>query len=264
MGMAGRWGIRTGPPRGMAGRARMAMTTRRVTVTRMSTSTITGRITGTAMTLSTEQFLTLSHWLSPAYPVGSFAWSHGLESAIRDRIVTLPEGLADWLADLLAHGAGRTDAILIHAAHATRGDALVELAALAMALQPSRERRAETLAQGAAFSTITRELRGHDLPEGLPYPVALGHAAGLEGLPPGPVVQLYLQSMVTNLAQAAQRLMPLGQTAAHGIIAGLAPLCARVAAEAATLGPEDIGSAGFAIDIASMRHEVLEPRLFRS
>ncbi|MCC5975811.1 MAG: urease accessory protein UreF [Rubellimicrobium sp.] len=214
--------------------------------------------------MSTEQFLTLSHWLSPAYPVGGFAWSHGLESAIHDGIVAAPDALCDWLDDLLAHGAGRTDAILIHAAHTARGAELADLAALATALQPTRERRAESLAQGDAFAAITRALRGLDLPDGLPYPVALGHAAGLEGLPPEPVAQLYLQAVVTNLVQAAQRLMPLGQTAAHRIVAGLATQCATVAAAAATLGPDDIGSAGLAIDIASMRHETLEPRLFRS
>ncbi len=214
--------------------------------------------------LGTEQFLTLSHWLSPAYPVGSFAWSHGLESAIRDGVVGDAGALERWLADLLCHGTGRTDAILIFAAHGATGAALDAVAELAVALQPAAERRTEALAQGTAFAALTRDLRGHPLPADLPYAVALGHAAGLEGIPPRALAELYLQSFVTNLVQAAQRLMPLGQTAAHGVIAALAPLCAAVAAEAEGASLEDIGSASFAADIAAMRHEELQPRLFRS
>jgi urease accessory protein len=78
------------------------------------------------------------------------------------------------------------------------------------------------------------------------------------------VAAVALQSFVTTLVQAAQRLMPLGQTAAQGVLLRLAPLCEAVAGEAVHLTADDIGSAAFAIDIASMRHEVLEPRIFRS
>jgi len=210
-----------------------------------------------------EALLTLAQWLSPAYPVGAFAWSHGLEMAVRDGAVRDAETLADWLDVMLAEGAGRTDAILLVAAAGAEGAALADLAELAATLAPSRERLAETMGQGAAFAAVTRAVWGYDLPD-MAYPVAVGRAARLAGLPPVPVAQVYLQAVASNLVQAGQRLMPLGQTAAQRVLAGLAGVCARVAEEAAEAGLDGIGGAAFAMDIASMRHEAMEPRMFRS
>jgi urease accessory protein len=95
-------------------------------------------------------------------------------------------------------------------------------------------------------------------------PVALGRAARLGGLPPGPVAAVALQGFATTLVQAAQRLMPLGQTQAQRIVLRLAPVCEAVAGEAVERSPDEIGSCSWAVDVASMRHERLEPRIFRS
>lgn len=216
-----------------------------------------------AEALGASQLLTLARWLSPAFPIGGFAWSHGLESAVRDGLVDGAAGLCDWLDALLRLGAGRTDAILLGAAGRAEEGELAALAALAAALAPSRERRAETLGQGAAMAGTLRALHGWDLPD-MALPVVLGRAARLGGLPLQPVALVALQAFATTLVQAAQRLMPLGQTAAQSVLLRLAPACEAVAAEAARLGPDDIGGSAAAIDIASLRHEALEPRLFRS
>ena len=215
----------------------------------------------TAIPMRTDHLLTLTQWLSPAYPVGAFAWSHGLERAVQRGDVADPDGLADWLRAVLEQGAGRTDAILLCAAHAAED--VTPLAELAAALAPSRERRMETLQQGAAFAATTRAVWGLDLPD-MAYPVAVGRAAGLVALPVVPVAQLWLQAFASNLVQAAQRLMPLGQTAAQRVLAGLAPVCAEVGEMASKASLDDIGSAAFAVDIASMQHETQYSRIFRS
>lgn len=214
--------------------------------------------------MTTDGLLTLVQWLSPAYPVGSFVWSHGLEQAIADGQVADAAGLQDWLGVVLTLGAGRGDAILLVAAHRAPDDeVLAGIASLAAALAPSAERRAEALGQGAAFAATTRAVWGYALPD-MAYPVAVGRAAAMAGLGAGDVAQVYLAAFVTALVQAAQRLMPLGQTEAHRIIRALAPLCAQVADEALGATLDDLGSAAFAVDIACMRHETLEPRIFRS
>jgi urease accessory protein len=214
--------------------------------------------------LAPDQLLLLSRWLSPAFPTGAFAWSHGLEAAIRAGEVGDAPSLLDWLDALLRWGAGRADAILLGSAHRAEGEAeVLALAELADALAPSRERRAEAMALGTAFAVAVRAADGLAVPDA-PLPVALGRAARLAGLPALPVALVHLQATVTTLAQAAQRLMPLGQTAAQGVLAALAPVARQVAEEAASLAPDDLGSSALAIDVASMRHEVLEPRLFRS
>jgi urease accessory protein len=77
------------------------------------------------------------------------------------------------------------------------------------------------------------------------------------------VAAVALQGFATTLVQAAQRLIPSGQTAAQRVILHIALVC-DVVGEATTLSPNDIGSCAFALDIASMHREALDPRLFRS
>ena len=213
---------------------------------------------GIPIPMITDPLLILTQLLSPAYPTGSFAWSHGLEQAVADGQVCDATGLQDWLADALLYGSGRTDAILLGAAH--RGE---DVAELADALAPSRERRSETLQQGAAFAATTRAVWRLALVDAA-YPVVVGRAAGMMGLPLVPTTQIYLFSFASNLIQAAQRLMPLGQTKGQIVLAALAPLCQTLASQSALLGIGDIGSSALAVDIAAMRHEGLEPRIFRS
>ena len=215
----------------------------------------------TAIHMRDAALLTLAHWLSPAYPVGAFAWSHGLERTIGRGDIRDGAGLADWLADVLTHGAGRSDAILLCAAYGAED--VTPVAELAAALAPSVERRMETLQQGAAFAATTRAIWRIDLPD-MAYPVAVGRAARLIDLPVQPVAQLWLQAFASNLVQAAQRLMPLGQTDAQRILANLAPLCVTIGADATRASLDDIGSATFAVDTASMQHRQQYSRIFRS
>lgn len=213
--------------------------------------------------MEAEALLTLAQWLSPAYPTGAFAWSHGLEAATAERRVTDAASLERWIADLLAHGSGRTDAILLGEAFRADPAALPDLDDLALALAPSSERLAETREQGAAFAATTRAVWGFDLPP-MALPLAVGRAATLAALPLRPVVQLYLHALASAQVQAALRLMPLGQTAGQRVLHRLAPLCARMAEESLALTPEDIGACAFGLDLAAMRHETLPSRIFRS
>lgn len=207
------------------------------------------------------RLLTLTQWLSPAYPTGGFAWSHGLEAAVAEGWVRDGDSLYDWLCDVLRDGTGRSEAIWIgRAYHAESTGALARIDAEARAFAPSRERLREAERQGAAFARVTREVWELDLPD-LVMPVALGRAARLVDLPRDPAITLYLQSFCGNLVSAAQRLMPLGQTEAQAVLARLGPLCAQTA-EAARDG--DVWSNAFLSDIAAMKHETLEPRLFQS
>lgn len=230
----------------------------------MATAAPTAMSTGTAPMRDDAQLLTLAQWLSPAYPVGGFAYSHGLESAVRAGWIADAGGLETWLEDVLEHGSGRADAIWLHLAHrCADGDDLMALDDEARAFAPTRERLREGARQGAAFARTTGEVWGLDLPD-LLLPLALGRAARLMGMAPGPVAALYLHAFAGNLVAAAQRLMPMGQTAAQRVLAGLTPLCAAVAEATATADLDDIASTAFLSDVAAMTHETLEPRIFQS
>ncbi len=206
--------------------------------------------------------LTLAQWLSPAFPVGGYAWSHGVEQAIVSGWVRDAGTLGDYLEDVLKHGAGRADAILLCAAMRPDAD-LRELTDLAQALCAGRERRDETLEQGTAFAAATGALTGME-PVAAPLPVAVGRAAAGLDLPPAAVGAQYLLAMVQGLVLAAVRFLPLGQTEGQRVVARLLPPIIDIAREAAQSSPDDIGSAVFAGDLAAMAHETLETRMFRS
>src|SRR6056297_4336357 len=210
------------------------------------------------------RLLILTQWLSPAYPTGAFAWSHGLETAIAAGWVQDAETLEAWLGDLLCDGSGRSDAIFIAMAFRTRSTgALKALNDTAGAFAASAERLRESARQGAAFARVTREVWALDLPD-LLLPLAIGRAARLMDLPQQPVAALYLQAFASNLTAAAQRLMPLGQTSAQRVLDRMSPVCAGIARETETAGVADLYSNCFLSDIAAMRHETRQPRIFQS
>ena len=220
--------------------------------------------------------LQLQLWLSPSFPVGSFAYSHGLEWAVGAGLVRDRASAGAWLADLLRHGSLRTDAILLaeawRAAEVGDGARLAEVNMLCLALAGSRERHLETRAQGNAFIAIlhaawdSERLREttNALGGDIAYPVAVGAATARAGVPLASTLQAFAAAQVSNLVSALVRLSAIGQTDGQRTLATLAPVISQLAAEAASCGLDDIGNAAFMSDIAAMAHETQYTRLFRS
>lgn len=213
--------------------------------------------------ITDTQLLTLAQWLSPAYPVGAFTYSHGLEWAVEAGHVTDSASFQAWLTDILEHGTGRNDAILIHHAYYADPDTLAEVDQLSRAFAASKERLLEADAQGAAFAKTTAAIWDGDLPR-LTYPVALGCAAGRAFIPAQQTVAMYLHAFASNLCSAAMRLVPLGQTDGQRVLHAVTPLCQSIATEAASLTLDDLGGACVMAEIASMKHETQYTRLFRT
>ncbi|MEX0309889.1 MAG: urease accessory protein UreF [Tateyamaria sp.] len=207
------------------------------------------------------RLLTLTHWLSPAFPIGAFAYSHGIETAIHEGWIANAGELEDWLRDCLSQGTGRSDAIWLRLAYAA--DDPCEIDAKARAFANSRERLREAERQGAAFARLVNDILDLRLPD-LLLPVAVGQAARCARLDLEGTVALYLQSFVANLVSAAVRLSPIGQTAGQRVIARLQDFCVEVTRSTATASADDVFGNAFLSDVAAMRHETLEPRLFQS
>ncbi|NNM73595.1 urease accessory protein UreF [Enterovirga aerilata] len=220
-------------------------------------------------------FIPLLCWLSPSFPVGAYAYSHGLEWAVEAGDIRDEGSLAAWLGSILQDGLGRNDAILLCAAHraasARDGAAIAETNELALALAGSAEFRLETAQQGRSFLDAVRAAWPQDGIEDLAadldevaLPVALGLAAACHGIDRGQTATAYLAALAQNLVSAAIRLAPIGQTAGQRVVARLLPDLARLAEEALGQDLDDVGSSTFRADLGSFRHETQYTRLFRS
>ncbi|WP_029002867.1 urease accessory protein UreF [Azorhizobium doebereinerae] len=220
--------------------------------------------------------LALFAWLSPGFPVGAYAYSHALEWAAEAGDVTDEASLKSWLADLLLHGFGRADGILLCHAYAAgaAGDlaALAAVNARAVALAPSAELRLETSQQGRSFLDAVKaawprpglDAAAAALPPDVAYPVAVGYAAVVHGVAQATVLEAFLFSVMQTLVSAALRLAPIGQTAGTRVVAGLMAPVQALAVDIPGLTLDDLGTATFRADLGSMRHETQYTRLFRS
>lgn len=214
-----------------------------------------------------QSFARLQAWLSPVFPTGAFSYSHGLEQAIHDGLIKDGSELFNWLSNLLERGAGWNDAVLLSQAWRNVDDvgAFSDVAELAEAMSISKERHLETMAQGSAFLKAAKAWGFEDrLPQSCALPVALGFVSALHKTDLQMTLIAYLHAYVSNQIQAALRLMPLGQQGGVEIVADIEPIILCVAQKAQTANLGDLGSAAFVADIASMKHEALNSRIFRS
>ncbi len=210
--------------------------------------------------------LRLLTWLSPAFPVGAFSYSHGLETAIREGLVSDADEVSAWIAGLIEHGSGWTDAVLFKAAHDAAHDpaGLADITELAEALAPSLERRRESLGQGEAFLIAASAWGPPPVSGAVAYCAAVGAVCGGAGIALEPALTAWLHAFAANLVSVAVRAIPIGQTAGIAVIAELDPVILATAERAAISTLDDLGSAALMSDIAAMRHETLPIRLFIS
>lgn len=218
-----------------------------------------------------RQQLLLMAWFSPAFPVGGFAFSHGLEWAQEVGAVEGREALEIWLTDLIVHGSGRNDAILLAASYNAFGaPELADVIELGAALQPSTERYLEATVQGQAFLTMVQAAYPFALPlaedklRRMALPVAAGLCGAAHRIECAPLLVAYLSGFVANLCSAAVRLGIVGQTDGQRVIAALHPVVLDAAMAARSVTCDDLGSATFRADLFSLQHETQYSRLFRS
>jgi urease accessory protein len=267
---------------------RMATIINMITAITITTTTVTG-ITPMLMTTNSPTpparamtdaeaaaLYRLMTWLSPAFPVGGFSYSSGIEWAVEAGDITDAASLKDWLAAVLTDGSGFCDGVFLAQAHrAVAADddrALREVAELAAAFVPSRERQLETTTQGRAFIEIARAAWDCDglaqaiaqCDGAIVYPVAVGIVSAAHAIPLEPALHAFLHALLSNWISAGARLVPLGQTDSQRILAALEQTVVETAKRAIAAKHDDLGSATFRADLASLRHETQYTRLFRS
>ena len=217
-----------------------------------------------AITTEPRQLLQLLAFMSPAFPVGGFAYSHGLERAIDDGIVTSADEVREWIESLLVYGSGWNDAVLFAAAYNASDEIRLEIDELALALAASRERALETTDLGKSFAKAVVILSASETMNFKTYPVAVAAACQKTCIDKNTGLLAYLQAFSNNLIAVAVRLVPLGQTKGLEIMRDLMPVISRTAERALAASLDDLGSSTLLSDIASMKHESQYSRVFRS
>jgi urease accessory protein len=252
-----------------------------LTVTATIISIMTGRIimSDQHCRFSQLSLLRQQSWLSPAFPTGSYSYSHGIEWAVEAGHIHDRKSLVDWLETDLCYGSGRNEAIFFAEAwrYAREDDCemLLELAELAAAFRGTSEFALETSQQAASCLATLRRVWPDPFLENLSeflselriapvLSVVLGVRAATQDIPATLALPAFLQSYLANLITASVRLVPLGQTDGQVAIAELEPAVLAVAAQAQQATIHDLGSVGFMVDLASALHETQYTRLFRS
>ncbi|MEO0797569.1 MAG: urease accessory protein UreF [Pseudomonadota bacterium] len=230
-------------------------------------------VTATDQAAMTEAWPSaLLTWFSPSFPTGGFAFSQGLETAVSDGTVRDAIAFLSWLETLVVHGSLRNDAIVCARAYQSDApDERCRLNDLALALQPSAERARETAQLGANFRQAvntgwpqTQAVFDAFGSDPVSYPVAAGVSARAIHLPIEPTLIAMTNATIANLIAAGIRLSVIGQYDGVRIQARLAVAISGMCQSALEASEEDLASATFAVDIASMRHETEPTRLFQS
>ena len=225
----------------------------------------------------TEALYRLLAWLSPAYPIGAFSYSHGIETAVEEGFIEDRASLATWLETVLRDGTGRVDGALFaaawRAAEANDWPAFDAIAERAAAWRGTSEMALESRQQGGSFLSITRTAWPHPalvaaherLGGELALPVAVALAAAAHDIVLEAALGGYLHAFTANLISAAVRTVPLGQTDGQLALAALEGAVRRtVEAALAVSALDDVGTATPLLDWCSLSHETQYTRLFRS
>ena len=213
-------------------------------------------------TIEATQLLLLLNWMSPAFPVGTFAYSHGLEWVIDGGQVKTAEDVEAWVVDVITQGSGWNDAVLFSN---TWAQDTAEVNELALALASSKERYLETTQLGAAFTIAANVFVPTALGEGeVAYPVAAAQVCLSIGIAREHALLAFLQGFSNALISVAVRLIPLGQTEGLAVMRNMLPVIAATADRAAGASLDDLGAITLMSDIAAMKHETQHSRIFRS
>ena len=213
-------------------------------------------------------------WLSPGFPIGSFAFSHGLEAAAASGAVRDRDSLQLWISAIVVSGGGRIDADILRDAYRalSAGDivALTDANRRGVAFRAAAETRLEATAQGGAFLATCRAAWPNTVldywaeGEAVCYAAAVGVATAQAGIALECVLLGYLQALASNLVSAGLRLGIIGQTDGQRILAALEPVIAVAVSATLIRDPTSFGSATFAVELTSLAHETQYTRLLRS
>ena len=232
----------------------------------------------TTMTTTTDfdalAQLRLLQLVSPALPVGGFAFSHGLEYAVHAGWVKDGASLRAWIDGVMRNSVAVIDVPLLlralAAAQARDADGLARWNAEILAWRETAELHSADTAMGNALAKLLRSLPEYAYTEALltaretSWVTAFAVAAAALGITPHAAVLAYLWNFLENQVTSALKLMAFGQTEGQRVLHDLATAIPALVEQARALHGDQIGVGAPAVALASAWHETQYSRLFRS
>jgi urease accessory protein len=228
------------------------------------------------------EILALLHLCDSLFPVGAFAYSDGLESATASGRVASAGDLRAWMETCRDESIARTDGPAVWQGWAAFRDAdwetLVTLDGELMALRPAAAARRSSRAIGLRLLTTWQGLHpdarlahalalardaGRERGFGPALPMAFAGACACSGIGRRRAVEAFAYTRLAATVSAAMRLMAIGQTEAHTILARTLERVPEVV-DAIERRDAQIESFAPAADIAAMTQKYLHSRLFLS
>jgi urease accessory protein len=222
----------------------------------------------------TQPLLRLLQLVSPTLPVGAYSYSEGLETLVQQGKIMTPEAVIQWIEQELQWGLIRLDAVAIKEAYSAFANsdqqALLALNSQLSALRDAEEGRQQSWAMGRALNRMAVQLEP-DLKSWISamngscnFAISFTLLAAQWQIVPQTAMLGFLQSWATNLIAAAIKLVPLGQTVGQKILLELTPTLETATAQCWVTALEDLALSSWGTSLASMQHETLYSRLFRS
>jgi urease accessory protein len=230
-----------------------------------------------------SSLLRLLQLASSTLPVGAYSYSEGLELLVETQRILSSTELQSWMTQELRYGSMRIEAsIMLRAYHATAaqdGTSLLAWNRWWSAARDTEELRLQSWQMGRSLLRLFLDLEDPN-PQGVVnkawpalgelfgqdcnFAIAFGMVAAAWHIDPTAALLGYLQSWATNLVSAGIKLIPLGQTAGQQTLLNLEPEIYAAAEVILALPNEALESCGWGLSLASMAHETLYSRLFRS
>ena len=225
------------------------------------------------VTTTNAALLRLLQLASPALPVGAYSYSEGLETLVHSGVIQSASDLEHWLIQELRYGAVRVEAAIMLRSH--RASDLTQIHYWndwLTATRETEELRSQSLQMGRSLLQLFQNLdptsalniQHSALSTSCHFAIAFGFVASAWNIEASVAAIAYLQSWATNLVSAGVKLIPLGQTAGQQLLLKLGDVIDAASSDIAQLSDDQMEACGWGLSIASMNHETLYSRLFRS
>ena len=199
----------------------------------------------------------LQIWFSSSFPVGSYAYSHGLEAIIDNKLINNKNDVEEFLKALLFNGTLRNEYIFIKSIYEGK-----EINNLILSSASSKERQIEMVDMGNSFRKIMKQSWDFELAENTAFTYCLTKAAIHFNIKFDYLIKFYLQSFISNLINVCVKHIPISQKDGQKLNVIFINKIQDFLQKSEKLNLEDIGSTFFIGDLFSIKHENLETRIY--